>query len=84
MTGRYGLPMNQIFSKIIYLITMLLPYISINFLLFFCYHYFVHNIHTHLVFIFILHTDHLNINSQPQKTLLMKNKRLEHVEGYTR
>ena len=61
------LPTNQTLSKINYLITMLLPYIYIILLLlFFCYNYFVNNMHMHLVFTFILHTDYSNINFQPQ------------------
>ena len=81
MAGRYGLPTNLTFSKIIYFITMLLPCISINFLLFFCYHYFVHYMHTYLVFTFILQTDHLNINSQPQKSPPDEDQKVETRRG---
>ena len=67
MTGRYGLPMNQIFSKIIYLITMLLPYISIIFLWFFRYHYFANNMHMHLVSTLLLYTDYPTSTPNPKK-----------------
>ena len=37
---------------------MLLPYISIIFLWFFCYHYFAYNMHIHLVSTLLLFTDY--------------------------
>ena len=67
MAGRYGLPTNQTFSKIIHLITMLLPYISIIFLWFFRYHYFANNMHMHLVSTLLLYTDYPTSTPNPKK-----------------
>ena len=83
MAAGYGLQINQTFSKIIYFITMSLSYIFIIFSLFFCYHYFVNNMHTHLVFTFLLHTDYSNIKSQPQKNPPDEDQKIEMRRGYT-
>ena len=66
MAGRYGLPTNQTFNKIIHFITILLPYISLIFLWFFLYRYFANNMHMHLVSILLLYTDYPTPTSNPK------------------